>query len=77
MAARSDRALKAVLMEKIREAVPLEDVREWLWEDYGIKARDWDNVKKAILSAREITARDLAVLLLDYGVNVEDAWFEQ
>jgi hypothetical protein len=76
MMVRSERDLKAILVEKLRENVPLEDVREWLWEDYGIRAGDWDAVKRAIVSAREVTARDIAVLLVEYGVNVEGEWYE-
>ncbi len=63
-------------MEELQRAAPLDEVLEWLWEDYGIKARDWETAKRAVLSKKEITARDLAVFLLEYGVEVESYWYE-
>ena len=76
MKVKSERKVKERLVDKIQGAVPLEDLLEWLWEDYGIKARDWETAKKALLARKEITARDLAVLLLEYGVEVESDWYE-
>ncbi|GAB6148380.1 hypothetical protein [Stetteria hydrogenophila] len=72
-----DRAVKAALLRQLRESgLEPREVAEWLWEDYGIRARPrWGELERAILRSDEVTPQDLAVLLMDAGVEPDEgAW---
>ncbi len=68
--------VKERLVDSLLEGVELSAILEWLWEDYGIRVkRSKESVRRAILRSDEITPQDLAVFMLDNGVEVsEDAW---
>ncbi|MEB3773806.1 MAG: hypothetical protein GSR86_02615 [Desulfurococcales archaeon] len=71
------RAVKEVLVGQIRDSgIPASLVAEWLWEDFGIRVKPvWDRVERAILSSREVTPQDLAVFMIDNGLEpLEGAW---
>jgi len=55
----------------------LEELVEWLWEDYGIRTKaNMEAIKKAILSSEEITSREIALEILRNGGYVnEELWF--
>ncbi|MCE4605350.1 MAG: hypothetical protein F7C08_02300 [Desulfurococcales archaeon] len=72
-----ERAVKEVLVGQLRSSgIPAREVAEWLWEDFGIRVRgEWSRVERAILSRREITSQDLAVFMIDHGIEPEEgAW---
>ncbi|MEB3787826.1 MAG: hypothetical protein GSR78_03620 [Desulfurococcales archaeon] len=56
--------------------IPPEEVSEWLWEDFGKRVPPrWDRLERAILGEKEITPQDLAVFMIDNGIQPrEGAW---
>lgn len=72
-----DRAIKAALLRILaRSGVDPGEVAEWLWEDYGVRVRPrWPDLERAILREREVTAQDLAVFMIDLGIQPDEgAW---
>ncbi|MEB3860831.1 MAG: hypothetical protein GSR84_01250 [Desulfurococcales archaeon] len=72
-----ERAIKEVLVGQLKSSgIPASDVAEWLWEDFGIRVRsEWGRLERAILSSRDVTPQDLAVFMIDNGVEPEEgAW---
>jgi len=75
-AARS-RAVKKALIEQMKsEGVDPREVSEWLWEDFGKRVpAKWSRLEKAILSDKTVTPQDVAVFMIDQGVQPEEgAW---
>ncbi len=74
----ADREAKERLVRLLEGSAQLEEVLEWLWEDFGIRVSpSWDEVRRAIISSREVSARALAVFLVESGAKhgaVEDAY---
>ncbi len=72
-----NRHIKEALLSQIKTSdISLDDIVEWLWEDFGIRAkRDWKTVEKTIIKEDEITPQDLAVFMIDQEVMPEEgAW---
>ncbi len=72
-----EKAVKRALLGQLRESgVPLETVREWLWEDFGKRVKGgWDRVERTILGDSDITPQDVAVFMIEAGVQPEEgAW---
>ncbi len=72
-----EKAVKRSLLGQVRESgIPLEEVVDWLWEDFGKRVRpSWERVERAILGDPDITPQDLAVFMIDQGVMPEEgAW---
>ncbi len=73
-----DREAKERLVKLLEGSVKLDDVVEWLWEDFGIRVSPtWDDVRRTIVSSREVSARALAVFLVQSGAGhgaVENAY---
>ncbi len=72
-----ERAVKAALLQQLRESgVDVREVAEWLWEDFGVRVRpQWRAVERAVLREENITPQDLAVFMLDSGVEPDEgAW---
>jgi len=65
-------SVKRRLVEIIRENVELRVVADWLWEDYGVKVKDWDKAVRVMLSDR-VSLGDLISFLEDQGVEVDYA----
>ncbi len=53
-----------------------EELKEWIYENYGVHARSEKQLKRLIISLDEITAQEIALLLLDKGVDVERLWIK-
>jgi len=74
-----ERAIKRHLIEELLKIknYKLEEIVEWLWEEYGIKAKpNIEAIRKTILNNDEITSRELAVEILRSGGFVdEELWF--
>ena len=68
-------SVKRRLVEIVRGSVELEAVADWLWEDYGVKVRDWDKAVRVMLSDR-VSLGDLISFLEDQGVEVDYASLE-
>ncbi|MCE4607406.1 MAG: hypothetical protein F7B61_00390 [Caldisphaeraceae archaeon] len=70
------RQTKRVLCEQMRGKVDLRDVVEWLYEDFGIKCKiSWNEITKAVINRNEITPNDIAVFMLEHGVDFDEkAW---
>ena len=68
-------SVKRRLVEIVRGSVELEAVVDWLWEDYGVKVRDWDKAVRVMLSDR-VSVGDLISFLEDQGVEVDYASLE-
>ncbi|HID72913.1 TPA: hypothetical protein EYP38_03140 [Candidatus Micrarchaeota archaeon] len=72
-----EKAVKVALIKRLRESgINPREVAEWLWEDYGVRVRpDWRDVERAILREEDVTPQDLAVFMLDSGVEPDEgAW---
>lgn len=72
-----ERRLKEMLLELAEENnIDLEDFVEWLYYAAGIRAKaSWNEVKRAVLAASELSARELAAYLVEQGVRIdEDTW---
>lgn len=75
--AAKNRAVKRALLGQMRDAnVDIDEVLEWLWDDFGKKpARNWRSIERAILGDNEITPQDLAVFMIDQGLLPDEgAW---
>ena len=76
-----DREIKKELIEILESKArdKLHYIADWLWEDYGLRVKtDWESVRKTILKSREISSRELAVLMINLGVDVdEDIWLKR
>ncbi len=73
-----ERKLKEMLLDAAERAgIEPGEVAEWLYEEHGVRAgRSWKAVRRAVVRS-EVTAQELAVFLLDHGVEVdEEAWIE-
>lgn len=77
------RRVKKMLLEQLEEAMSrdpklLEELREWLFESFGISVRrgaGWEELRRRIASADEVTDRNLAVFMLERGLMPdESAW---
>jgi hypothetical protein len=75
-----DRDIKRKLVEQLRKSgrVRLEEIIEWLWEDFGIRSKfSWRDVERNIVKHDEITPNDLAVFMIEKGVMPrEEIWLE-
>jgi len=74
-----EKKIKEKLVEELLKLKrgKLEELVEWLWEDYGIRTKaNMEAIKKAILSSEEITSREIALEILRSGGYVnEELWF--
>ena len=71
------RAIKKALVEQMKlEGVDPREVSEWLWEDFGKRVPpSWARLERAILSERTITPQDVAVFMIEQGLQPEEgAW---
>ncbi|AFH42827.1 hypothetical protein IOK49_05985 [Fervidicoccus fontis] len=79
MKSEKDREIKEILLRDLFSIKKdsLEEISEWLYEEYGIKAEPKEEVlKKKILSSKEITSHDIALLIIENGGYVnEQLWF--
>lgn len=72
-----ERAVKAALLAQLKSSgVSIGDVVEWLWEEFGIRARkDWRHVERLILRSSEVTPQDLLVFMIENGIEPDEgAW---
>jgi len=72
-----NRAIKEALLRQLKESgIPLEEVQDWLWDDFGKRVKpSWDAVEKAVLGDPEITPQDIAVLMIENDVTPDEgAW---
>lgn len=73
-----ERKLKEMLLDAAERAgIEPGEIADWLYEEHGVRAaRSWSAVRRAVARS-EVTAQELAVFLLDHGVEVdEEAWIE-
>ncbi len=71
------REIKARLVELLeRSNASLEEVLDWLWEDFGVRVKaDWKAVKRAIVKNSDIEPQDLVSLFNELGIELdEEAW---
>lgn len=63
-------------MSQMRGKIPIDEVIEWLWEDFGLKVRGgWDEVGRVIVSRDEITPQDVAAFMIGEGLEPDEgAW---
>jgi hypothetical protein len=72
-----ERAVKAALLAQLRSrGVSIDDVLDWLCEEFGIRARrSWRNIERLILRSNEITSQDLVVFMVENGIEPDEgAW---
>ncbi len=71
-----DRAIKASLMSQARGRIGLDEFVEWLWDDFGIRARrSWDDIVRAVVYSDEVLPQDLAAFMISEGVEPDEgAW---
>ena len=77
MRAAKEKAVKAALLKAMRDSgVDPREIAEWLWEDYGVRVKPrWPDIERAVLKERDVTAQDLAVLMIDLGLQPDEgAW---
>ncbi len=74
-----EREIKRELLETLEKKArdKLHKVIEWLWENYGVRVKmEWGSVEKAVLKSRDVSSREIALLMMDLGVDVdEEIWF--
>ncbi len=68
--------VKRRLVDIVRKNVSLDVVIEWLWENYGVRVRDWDKAIRVMLSDR-VTIGDLISFLDDNEVEVNLSELEE
>ncbi len=69
-------AVKEALMTQIKGRIDFDEIREWLWEDFGIRVRGgWEEMKRIIVSDTKITPQDVAAFMISEGVEPDErAW---
>ena len=73
----ASRAIKERLLDQmVRDGVDPREAADWLWDDFGKRVRpDWKSIRRAVLGDSEITPQDLAVFMIDQGLEPEEgAW---
>ncbi len=76
----AERAVKDALMKQVRDNLSMEEVLDWLYDDFGVKVgrRTWDNITRTVLKSSDIKPQDIAILLLDNNIQPnEGAWNAQ
>ncbi len=71
-----EKAVKEALLNQMKNKINIDEAVEWLYDDFGIKIKSsWENLRKAVLNNSEITPNDIAVFMIDQGVEVDEgAW---
>ena len=72
-----ERAIKRALLEQLKKTdIDIDEIVEWLWEDFGKKVRrNWQSVESAVLGDSDITPQDLAVFMIDQDILPDEgAW---
>ena len=72
----ADKRIKEALVDRLLEGVDLGEIVDWLWEDFGIRVRrDRRAIKRAIVRSQDVTPQDIAVFMIENGVEVDEgAW---
>lgn len=74
-----ERAIKEALFKELMKLKrnSLIEIADWLYEEYGIKSEPTETELRAkILSSKDVTSHDLAVLIIENGGYVnEELWF--
>jgi hypothetical protein len=68
--------VKRRLVEIVRRSVSFDAVAEWLWEDYGVRVRDWEKAVRVMLSDR-VSIGDLISFLRDNDVDFDVGKLEE
>ncbi|MEN2999987.1 MAG: hypothetical protein ABDH61_05375 [Acidilobaceae archaeon] len=63
------REFKRALVELVKKNVELEEVKEWLWEDFGARVRSWAEAERFMMR-EEVTIADLYIFLRENDVEV-------
>ncbi len=78
MAARRlvEHRLKEYLLRLAEERGLARELAEWLYEEHGVRvAAEWRRLRRAVLREPTVTPQELAVFLLNHGVEVtEEEW---
>jgi hypothetical protein len=71
-----EKSVKEALLSQMKNKIDLNEAVEWLYEDFGIKVKgSWENLMRAVLNNSEITPNDVAVFMIEQGVDVDEgAW---
>lgn len=72
-----ERAIKSALLRAIRDSgVGLDEVKEWLWEDFGIRVSGgWERVERVVVREKEVRAQDLVAFMDELGLEPDEgAW---
>ncbi|MEB3756859.1 MAG: hypothetical protein GSR79_08415 [Desulfurococcales archaeon] len=73
----AEKAVKEALFKQVEENVPIDDVVEWLYEDFGIHTgrKNWSNLKRATLKSPDVKPQDIAILLMEHDIQPDEgAW---
>ena len=75
-AARERAVKEALLRELLEHHVSVDDVKEWLWEDFGIRVSGgWERVRRVILREKRIRAQDIVSFMDEVGLTPDEgAW---
>lgn len=67
----SNREIKEALLREIAARVRFEDVKEWLWEDFGVRVRSWEEASRFMMRD-EVTIGDLLAFLREEEIEVDE-----
>ncbi|MCX8196144.1 MAG: hypothetical protein N3F67_03605 [Acidilobaceae archaeon] len=65
-----NKEIKRALIETVKENVSLEEVKEWLWEDFGVRVKSWEEAEKFMMRD-EVSVSDIYVFLLENEVEIK------
>ncbi|MFN4046196.1 MAG: hypothetical protein ACK4H7_02515 [Acidilobaceae archaeon] len=63
--------VKKKLIEKIKKNLSLEEITEWIWEEYGVKTRNWEQAEKFLLK-RSVRLNEILALAIENDIEVTD-----
>lgn len=66
----NNKEIKRALIETVKENVSLEEVKEWLWEDFGVRVKSWEEAEKFMMRD-EVSVSDIYVFLLENEVEIK------
>ncbi|MDM7275978.1 MAG: hypothetical protein P3X22_007710 [Thermoprotei archaeon] len=63
--------VKKRLIEKIKKNMNIDEVIEWIWEEYGVKTRNWEQVEKFLLK-KEVRLSEILTLMTENDIEITD-----
>lgn len=72
----STEKVKKKLIEKIKKNVSIEEVIEWIWEEYGVKVKNWEQAEK-FLMRKNVRPNEILTLIIENDIEITNEDLEE